>query len=74
MPARATRERQKRFIRDFGPGADKAAVMRLFDRYGLDMLTDEQMAETVSMQVADWRFRERLNRANRAIYAARKTA
>lgn len=69
MPA--TRERQKRFIREFGPGAERNAVMRLFHRYGLDMLTDEQLAEAVSIQVADWRDRERRNRANRAIYAAR---
>jgi len=70
MPA--TRERQKRFIREGGSNADKAAVMSLFYRYGLDMLTDEQLAEAVSIQVADWRDRERRNRANRAINAARR--
>lgn len=61
----ATRERMQRFINSFGRKAEREAVMALFDRYGLSMLTDEQLEEAVSEQISDWRRRNRFNIAFR---------
>lgn len=65
MPA--TRERQERFIRETGNGvlAGRDAVLTLYHRHGLAMLTDEQIAEVASIRVADLRERNRRNRENR---------
>jgi hypothetical protein len=66
-----SREHNEQFIRSFGTFADREAVIALFRRYGLGMLTDEQLAEAVTDKVADCRRTTRNNRKNRRIYAER---
>jgi hypothetical protein len=66
-----TRARKEKFIRGFGSNAAKNAVLTLFYRYGLDMLTDEQLAEVTFDLVQDWRSASKRNAENRAINAAR---
>lgn len=66
-----SRNHNERFIRSFSTFADRDAVLSLFRRYGLAMLTDEQLAEIVSDKVADYRRANRNNRSNRHIYAER---
>jgi hypothetical protein len=65
-----SREHNEQFIRSFGTFADRDAVLALFRRYGLVMLTDEQLAEVVSDKVADCRRATRLHFRNRRINAA----
>lgn len=67
----STRARKEKFINSFGRNAAKDAVMMLFSRYGLDMLTDEQLAEVVTDMVDDCRSRSRRNAENRLINASR---
>jgi len=71
---RASREHNEQFIKSFGTFADRDAVLGLFRRYGLDMLTDEQLSEIVSDKVADCRRTTRNNRNNRRMYAAHTLA
>ena len=64
---KAPRERQERFMNDFGRKgqATAEAVLQMLCRHGAAWLTDEQMAQIVSWQVRRWRFTERLSRRNR---------
>jgi len=48
------------------PNAGFDAVKELYARYGLDMLSDEQLAEVVSDLTRDWRREQKRNRENRA--------
>lgn len=63
----AHRDSNERFINARGFRAPREAVEILFDRYGLAMLTDEQLAEAVNEMISNERFRNRLNRENRRI-------
>lgn len=63
----ANRERNEHYIESRGYRAPREAVEILFDRYGLAMLTDEQLAEVVNEMISNERFRNRLNRENRRI-------
>lgn len=74
MTRPTSREHNEQFIKSFGTFADRDAVLALFRRYGLAMLTDEQLAEIVSDKVADCRRATRNNRNNRRIYAAHTLA
>ena len=67
--SRTSREHNDQFIRSFGTFADRDAVLAIFRRYGLAMLTNEQLAEVVSDKVADYRRTTKNNRNNRRIYA-----
>lgn len=49
----ATRERKIRFIKSFGDRAARDAVLSLFARYGLDMLSDDLLDEATSDLAAD---------------------
>lgn len=69
----STRERKYRYIHSFGQAAGFNAVKTLYARYGLDMLSDEQLAEVVSDLTRDWRREQRRNRENR-MRAAEPTA
>lgn len=62
-----TRERKYRYIHSFGQYAGLDAVKKLYSRYGLDMLSDDQLAEVVSDLTRDWRFRQKMNRRNRLL-------
>ncbi|OIN06126.1 hypothetical protein BFS86_19675 [Shewanella algae] len=64
---KATRERMERFINSFGYRAEREAVETLFDRYGLAMLTDEQVEEVVDDWSRSERNRIKHNRENRLI-------
>ncbi|HAX40036.1 MAG TPA: hypothetical protein DCY10_04045 [Clostridiales bacterium] len=61
----STRERKYRYIHSFGQHAGADAVRVLYARYGLDMLSDAQLAEVVSDLTQQWRFQQRMNRRNR---------
>lgn len=63
------RERMERFIQSFGYRAEREAVETLFDRYGLALLTDEQLAEVVDDWSRSERSRIKHNRENRLISA-----
>lgn len=62
---KATRERMERFINSFGYRAEREAVETLFGRYGLALLTDQQLAEVVSDWICQARCGNRINRENR---------
>ena len=64
-----SRNHNEQFIKSFGTFVDRDAVLAVFRRYGLAMLTDEQLAEIVSDKVAEYRAATKLNRSNRRIYA-----
>jgi len=66
-----TRGRKYKYIHSFGPNAGFDAVKELYARDGLDMLSDEQLAEVVSDLTRQWRFRQKINRKNRAILASK---
>lgn len=67
----STRERKERFIRSFGPNAACEAVLTLFGRYGLDMLSDELLEEITSSMVDDARATQKRNLSNRRANARR---
>ena len=64
---KAPRERQERFMNDFGRKgqATAEAAIEMLRKHGTAWLTDEQMDQIVSWQVRRWRFAERLSRRNR---------
>ncbi|MGN8022302.1 hypothetical protein ACTJJ7_16490 [Phyllobacterium sp. 22229] len=66
----ATRAQNERFIETRGYRAPREAIEILFDRYGLAMLSDEQLAEVVNEMISNERFRNRLNRENRRIISS----
>jgi len=70
----ASRKRQAEFMRSFGDSALVDAVAAMIRRQGPDWLTDEQLSEVVSKQVADARRGARTTRRNRRIAADRKAA
>lgn len=53
MAMQSTRERKTRFIKSFGDRAARDAVLSLFARYGLDMLSDDLLDEATSDLAAD---------------------
>ena len=62
-----TRARKISFIEGFGTRALSEAVAAAFQRHGTDWLTDEQLEEITSRQLADFRSTARRHRQNRAI-------
>ncbi|WP_029073543.1 hypothetical protein [Kaistia adipata] len=70
----ASRKRQVEFMRSFGDSALTDAVAAMIRRHGPDWLTDEQLSEVVSKQVADARWTARNTRRNRRIASDRKAA
>ena len=48
-----TRGRKYKYIHSFGPNAGFDAVKELYARDGLDMLSDEQLAEVVLQPALD---------------------
>ncbi|MFC3706326.1 hypothetical protein ACFOOL_16385 [Devosia honganensis] len=64
----STRERKTRFIKSFGDRAARDAVLSLFARYGLDMLSDELLDEATSEMVADAMATTKRVVRNRRIY------
>jgi hypothetical protein len=70
----ASRKRQVEFLRSFGDSALIDAVAAMVRRHGPDWLTDEQLSEVVSKQVADARWSARNTRRNRRIASDRKAA
>jgi len=70
----ATRDRKIAFIEDAGYGALERAVVSALRRNGADWLTDEQVSELASREVADARFRQHLNMRNRAATGANAPA
>lgn len=66
-----SRDKKIRFVNEFGPFALMKAVEAAFRRSGPDWLTDEQLDEIVSQQVADWRSTRRRNRQSREQHARR---
>jgi len=69
-----SRNRQVEFMRSFGDSALIDAVAAMIRRHGPDWLTDGQMSEVVSKQVADARRVARNTRRNRRSAADRKAA
>lgn len=68
MPS--TRERQIKFMNEFGERAIKDAIGGYLIRNRmtiLDLMPDEMVAEITSEMAADWRRAQRNNRRNRAI-------
>jgi len=66
-----TRGRKYKYIHSFGPNTGWNAVKELYARDGLDMLSDEQLAEVVSDLTRQWRFRQKINRNNRSILSSK---
>lgn len=72
-----TRARQAKFLASFDtwPGTTaERAVGACLRRYGLDWLTDEQLAEITSDVVNDARFSQRLRARNRREIERRRVA
>ncbi|SHL74922.1 hypothetical protein [Roseibium suaedae] len=66
-----TRARKISFIEGFGTRALTEAVAAAFQHHGTDWLTDEQLEEITSRQLADFRSTARRHRHNRAILKER---
>ena len=64
----STRERKERFIKSFGKITTRDVVLGLFERYGLAMLSDEQIEEATSELVADAMATTKRTIRNRRIY------
>jgi len=64
----STRERKERFIKSFGDRATRDVVTTLFARYGLAMLSDEQIEEVTQEMVGDAMSRNKHTIRNRRIY------
>ncbi|MCV0348499.1 MAG: hypothetical protein K5863_00355 [Nitratireductor sp.] len=63
---KATRERKIEFMQDLGYARLEKAIARRVRRVGAEnFLTDEQLDEIVSDEVADLRFTRHLNMLNR---------
>lgn len=67
-----TRERQMKFIEDFGRDALKTGATEMLASFGPDWLTDEQVLDIVRDKIDGWRTASRRNIRNRAIQKARK--
>jgi len=70
----ASRKRQVEFMRSFGDDALIDAVVQMIRQYGADWITDQQLSEVVSKQVADARWTARNTRRNRRLSSDRKAA
>lgn len=66
-----TRERQMKFIEDFGRRSLETGVTEMLVKFGPDWLTDEQVTDIVQDKIEDWRSTSRRNIRNRAIQKAR---
>jgi hypothetical protein len=64
----STRARKERFIRSFGDRAARDAVLSMFNRYGLDVLSDEMLDEATSELAADAMATTKRTIRNRRIY------
>lgn len=68
---RTTRDRQMKFIEDFGRESLRTGVTEMLAAYGPDWLTDEQITDIVRDKIDGWRRASRNNIRNRAIQKAR---
>jgi len=66
-----SRERQMKFIEDFGRDALRNGVTEMLVSFGPDWLTDEQVQDIVRDKIIDWRSASRRNIRNQAIQKAR---
>lgn len=64
----STRERKERFIKSFGQHSARDAVLSMFDRYGLDVLSDELLEEATGELVAVAMSATKRTIRNRRIY------
>lgn len=64
----STRERKERFIKSFGKIVTRDVVLGLFERYGLAMLSDEQIEEVTSELAAEAMATTKHTIHNRRIY------
>ena len=67
-----TRARKIKYLNSFGLHTFHKAVIDAFRHRGTDWLTDEQPEDMTSDKVRDWRFTQKLNRANKRIDNARQ--
>ncbi len=66
-----SRERQMKFIEDFGRESLKTGVTEMLCWFGPDWLTDEQVLDIVRYKIDGWRRSSRNTIRNRAIQKAR---
>jgi hypothetical protein len=66
-----SRERQMKFIEDFGRDSLKIGVTEMLACFGPDWLTDEQVKDIVAYKIDVWRRAVRNTIRNRAIQKAR---
>lgn len=64
----STRERKVRFIKSFGDRAARDAVFTMLERYGLDILSDDHLAEATSELAADAMASTKRTIRNRRVY------
>jgi hypothetical protein len=66
-----SRERQMKFIEDFGRDSLRTGLTEMLAFYGPDWLTDEQVLDIVRYKIDGWRRANRQTISNRAINKAR---